>query len=138
MQRMKLGLCAGIVAVMLAGSTAQAGVYYYAPPAYFPVVGGTVYTPVPVGAIYSPAYVYSPPVTYTYGVPAAPVAVQSTEVVPTPAGAAVVTTTSRVAPVPIATTPVVTNYSYVAPAPVYVAPARGYVAPRRGILRIRY
>lgn len=132
MHGLKVWLCAAVVG--LCASQAQAQTFIVPTGTMgFPVVAGPVYTPVPFGVRYAPAYQYVTPVTYS-----APVV--ATEVVPTP-----VATTTIVSPAP---TPIVTGYApqvttfYAAPTVVTPViqpiPRRVSVFPRRGVVRVRY
>jgi hypothetical protein len=148
MYGLKSALFTAAVVVCLGGAVAQAQTYIV-PSGYgsFPMVGGTVYTPVPVGTIYTPAYRYVTPASYVYGVPGAPVIQPvAAEVTPTPAGT-VTTQTTTVAPTPapapvaVPTTTTTTYFTPAYPVTTYVAPvipARVKFYPRRGLVRVRY
>jgi hypothetical protein len=160
MQGIQLAFRALMVCGVMAGTVAKAdGVFYpaHSGPVYgsYPLVGGTVYTPVPYGSV------YGVPTTTYYGGSSGVVQVTNQEIVPTPAGT-VTTQTTTVASNPLAPVPVTTTIVspgapvYVAPTPVYSAPYPVYVtpspvlvpayvrsplvyyAPRRGVMRIRY
>jgi hypothetical protein len=114
----KLWLCAAAFGLTLLGlgSTQAQAQSIIVPNSYvgFPAVVGPVYTPVPTGVVYAPAYRYVAPVTYSYNVQT---------VVPTQ-----VTQTTYYVP----------TATYVAPAPVVVPASRVTVYPRRGVVRVRY
>lgn len=126
MQGLKLLLCSAAFGLTLLGlgrTQAQAQTVIV-PNSYvgFPAVVGPVYSPVPTGVTYAPAYRYVAPVTYSYNVQTV-TPVVATEVVSTPVSQ---------------TTYYVPTTTYVAPAPVVVPGPRVTVFPRRGVVRVRY
>ncbi|WP_437225701.1 hypothetical protein SH661x_004190 [Planctomicrobium sp. SH661] len=134
MRGSKLWLCAAVVGLWAGQANAQG---YYVPSGYigFPVVAGPVYSPVPTGVQYAPAYRYVTPAAYSYNVQT---------ITPVVATEAVTTTTTTVASPVVAPVPVVTQTSYYVPTvvtpvvPVVDPYARVRVYPRRGVVRIRY